>query len=80
MLVQTCITKATVIIKSILIYIVLLESHQYCCAVNILLGECKSKKVGVSNVAVEDKVVEQGVLLPLLLVSHVNVTKLQTRT
>ena len=55
-------------------------SHQYCCTFNVLVSESKSKKVCVSNVAVEDKVVEQRVLLALILVSHVDVTKLQART
>ena len=54
--------------------------HQYCCTFNVLLGESKSEKVCVSNVAVEDKVVEQGVLLTLVLVSHVDVPKLQAGT
>ena len=45
-----------------------------------MLGESKSEKVCVSNVAVEDEVVEQRVLLALVLVAHVDVPKLQAGT
>ena len=55
-------------------------AHQYCCTFNVLLGESKSEKVCVRNIAVEHKVVEQSVLLPLVLVPHIDVTKLQAGT
>ena len=55
-------------------------AHQYCCTLNVLLGESKSEKVCVRNIAVEHKVVEQSVLLTLVLVPHIDVTKLQART
>ena len=55
-------------------------AHQYCCTLNVLLCESKSEKVCVRNIAVEHKVVEQSVLLPLVLVPHIDVTKLQAGT
>ena len=52
-------------------------THQYSGALDILLRESELEKVGVGHVSVQHEVVEEGVLLALLLVPHVDVAELE---